>query len=377
MTKYCRTEDLKPDMVIAADVRSRSGQVIVKEGTVLTDRLIFRLKFYSIEQALVTIPAPTDKAAEPADARPSAEPAQPIEKPDMQAPSYSQKVVRSKEFMDFQIMYSRVIGAYRNVFDGFVFRQETPDYELLLSLTKDLYARCKTSLELFDMLHNMRSLEDSVYAHCLNVALISRRLGRWLKFSREDLDTVTLCGILHDIGKLSIPDEILNKPGKYTDEEFALVRTHPQAGYRLLSSLPLNPQVKMAALCHHERCDGSGYPNGIKQNGINTFTGIVAIADVYDAMTAARSYRAPLCVFEVIANFEKDGLSKYHPQLILTFLSHIANTYQSNRVMLNDGRTANIVMLNEKRLSRPIVQFTDGSCLDLTTEPDLFIKTVL
>lgn len=94
------------------------------------------------------------------------------------------------------------------------------------------------------MLHNMRSVEDSVYAHSLNVSLISRRLGRWLKFSPEELDTLTLAGALHDIGKLKIPAEVLNKPGKYTDEEFALVKQHPKFGYDILKSLPLDSHVK-------------------------------------------------------------------------------------------------------------------------------------
>ena len=102
---------------------------------------------------------------------------------------------------------------------------------------------------------------------------------------------------------------------------------------------------------------------------------IVAIADVYDAMTAARSYRSPLCPFEVISKFEEDGFQKYHTKYILVFLKQIASTYQSNRVILS-GCT--IVMLNQNALSRPIVQFDDKSCLDLSTASrDLYIKAVL
>jgi len=115
----------------------------------------------------------------------------------------------------------------------------------------------------------------------------------------------------------------------------------------------------------------------LSQSDIDEYAAIVSIADVYDAMTAARSYRAPLCVFQVINNFEHDGLSKYNPKFILTFLSHIAGTYQNNRVLLNDGRVANIVMLNRNRLSKPIIQLMDGSCIDLSTQPDLHIQSVL
>lgn len=222
----------------------------------------------------------------------------------------------------------------------------------------------------------MRSMEDSVYAHSLNVSLISRRLGRWLKFSPEELDTLTLAGALHDIGKLKIPAEVLNKPGKYTDEEFALV-SDIKIWLWHIKITPIRLSREKAVLCHHERSDGSGYPTGLSQSDIDEYAAIVSIADVYDAMTAARSYRAPLCVFQVINNFEHDGLSKYNPKFILTFLSHIAGTYQNNRVLLNDGRVANIVMLNRNRLSKPIIQLMDGSCIDLSTQPDLHIQSVL
>ena len=227
------------------------------------------------------------------------------------------------------------------------------------------------------MLHNMHSSKDSIYSHSFNVALICRQLGKWLKFDDQTLDTLTIAGLLHDIGKLKVPAEILDKPDKYTDEEFQLVKMHTQYGFDLLRSLPLDERIKKAALSHHERCDGTGYPMKLTQDDTDDFAMIVAIADVYDAMTTARSYRAPLCPFQVIDNFEKDGLQKYKPQFILTFLGHIAGTYQNHRVLLNDGRSANIVMLNQKHLSRPLVQLDDNSCIDLTTTPDLFIKAVL
>ena len=104
---------------------------------------------------------------------------------------------------------------------------------------------------------------------------------------------------------------------------------------------------------------------------------IVGIADVYDAMTAARSYRAPLCPFQVIANFEHDGYQKYNTRYILTFLKQIAAAYQNNRVILNDGRGCNIILLNQTALSKPMVQMDDGTIIDLNTNRDLYIKSVI
>lgn len=375
MIKTYAVKDLKPDMVTQEDVKTKGGQLIVPKGTALTSRLISRMAFYNIPSAVVLVPdteeVPESKAAaEPAPEAPEVKQSVPLA-------AYSQKVMQSKEFQRFQIDYSKTIASIHSVFDAYLLQGQNLDLDTILTETNELYHSCRTTLELFDMLHNMRSMEDSVYAHSLNVALIARRIGHWLKFDRETQDTLTLAGLLHDIGKLKIPPEILNKPGKFTDEEFALVKQHPKLGYDLLKSLPLDTRIKKAALSHHERCDGSGYPMGLTQDDTDDFAMIIAIADVYDAMTAARSYRAPLCPFQVIDNFEREGLSKYKPAYILTFLSHVASTYQNNRVMLSDGRTANIVMLNDKHLSKPIVQLLNGTCIDLSTEESLHIQALL
>ena len=152
---------------------------------------------------------------------------------------------------------------------------------------------------------------------------------------------------------------------------------HTQYGYDILEPLPIDDHVKKAALSHHERCDGSGYPMGIPKAVTDSCAMIVAIADVYDAMTAARSYRAPLCPFQVIEKFEKEGLQKYNPKYILTFLSQVAGTYQNSRVLLSDGRSASIVMINQQNLSKPIVRLDDSTCIDLSTQSDLGIQVVL
>ena len=129
--------------------------------------------------------------------------------------------------------------------------------ELLASVSK-LFKSRNTIIELFDMLFNMRVVDDAIYSHSINVGLVSRMIGRWLKLDSHDLDTLTLAGLLHDIGKVMIPEDVLTKPDKLTDEEFALIKRHPKLGYDILKNQPLDPHVKKAALMHHERCDGTG-----------------------------------------------------------------------------------------------------------------------
>lgn len=375
--KEYQTKDLLPGMVTATPVRTKRGQLIINPNVELTRTLISRLEFYGIasvqitegKQAAAPMETPKDPAYFPAKS--------PVSAPSpVSDASYSQKLKSSPEFQRFQVDFTLRSQDLKNCFDAYLSDGGTVNKEELLSKTISLVGPKQTTLDVFDMLHNMRQVNDSTYAHSLNVAIISRIIGKWLHFSNEELDTLTLAGLLHDIGKTKIPDEVLNKDGKLTDEEFQMIRNHPKYGYDILKSQPLNSHIKKAALMHHERCDGSGYPMGLTMEEIDDYALIIAIADVYDAMTAARSYRAPLCPFEVIAEFEKDGLQKYKPKYILTFLENIANAYQNNRVMLSDGTSARIVLLNHRRLSKPLVQLDDGACIDLEKSP-LYIKAII
>ena len=150
-------------------------------------------------------------------------------------------------------------------------------------------------------------------------------------------------------------------------------------GHKILKDTDLDLRIKLAALQHHERYDGSGYPRGLESDEIDTFASIVAIADVYDAMTAARSYRAPKCAFQVIAAFEDDGFQKYNPKVIFTFLQRVAACYNNSRVLLSDGTAGQIVYLNKNTLSRPIVDTVEHGLIDLSqsANKDLFIKAIL
>ncbi|MCI9446075.1 MAG: HD-GYP domain-containing protein [Lachnospiraceae bacterium] len=397
-------KDLEPGMITEEAIYTSRGQLVMEEGTVLTAELISRLSFYSIYDANVkdtegtsekamssdgdniqeTADTPAEATDEPEkaantpnQAAQAAEPANPASSLTSDV-FYSQKVKSQPEFLEFQITYNKEVNSIKEIFDSVIKNPAAPiDFHQILSDFTELIASCRTTVALFDKLHNMRQDEDSVYAHCLNVALISRMMGKWLKLDDSERDILTLCGLFHDIGKISIPNEILNKPDKYTDEEFALIQQHPLFSYKLLKQQPIDERIKQAALQHHERWDGSGYPQKIAGDTLDDFAAIVAIADVYDATTAARSYRPPLCPFQAISMFEKDGLQKYHPKYILTFLNRIATTYQHNRILLNNGHSANIVMINPSNLTRPMIQTDDGTVIDMLDNPEMEIIKII
>ena len=127
---------------------------------------------------------------------------------------------------------------------------------------------------------------------------------------------------------------------------------------------------------HHERCDGSGYPLGIMGPQIPTFARMVSIADVYDAMTSKRVYRGPLCPFKTIEIFEEEGIQKYDPQFVITFMENVVNTYLLNSVRLSNGLVGTIVFINKDRLSAPTVK-TDTDFIDLSRTPTIKIEAII
>lgn len=379
-------KELTPGMITLETVLTPHGQELCQKGEELTRQLINRMKLYRVEYVFVEgedpvsdteeispSPTPVVETPEPIKEAPKAHPKTHIE----ETKTHSQKIASSNEFRTFQIEYFEAINELKIIFKEITEEKKPLDSARLLRIVSPLYLGLNTITELFDMLHHMRSIKDTVFCHSLNVALISRMIGRWLHFEKHDLDILTLAGLLHDIGKGMIPNEILEKPSSLTLEEYELIKKHPKFGYDILKNQNLDSRIKKAALMHHERCDGTGYPSGLESDLIDDFAMIVAIADVYDAMTATRAHRSPLCPFQVIATFEDDGYQKYHPKYLLTFLKQIAKTYQSNRVILNDGRACNIIMLNSNSLSQPIVQFDDNTCIDLSAQRELYITALL
>ncbi len=369
-------DKLEPGMIVAEPVVTKRGQTIIKNGETLTAQQIAKLTFYKIEEATVEEPV-VEEEPEPIES----EPDEILEKIDNYVStqiSYSQRLKGSPKFQKFQSDYALNTSYLKENFEAIIAGGGAECCDLMLENCESLF-KSRTTIELLDMLSNIRNLEDPIYAHSLNVALISRSIGKWLQLPKKDLNVLTLAGLLHDIGKTQIPDEIVYKPGKYTDEEYEIMKTHPVLGKKLLNNKGFDPRILYAALQHHERGDGSGYPRGLEEDEIDDFASIVAIADVYDAMTNARSHRDPLCSFQVIAEFEKNGLHLYNPKYILVFLQRIANTYNNSRIMLNNAKTGRVVYINKTDLSRPVIQLDNGDIINLADSifNDLYIKSTL
>ena len=360
--------DLVPGMVTAEDIFTYNNQLIIAKNTPLTDSIITRLEFYSVMSVRIDDTQPIHDT--------SATPPEEAQSHPTEQMSYSEQIQSSPQFKEFKEKAEITVDDLRNNINNIVEKGTAIDIDESLEKVAKVFESGNGNLGFFDMLHNMRQYDDLTYMHMMNVSLICRVLAKWLHFSDEDVELATLCGLFHDIGKLTIPDHIIKKPFKLTDEEYHIIQQHTRKGYDILMNQDIDEHVKLSALMHHERCDGSGYPLGLKGDKIDKFAKIVAIADVYDAMTAARVYRGPLCPFAVIEVFEKEGLQRYETEYILCFLENVVLSYMNNRVRLSDGREGEIVYINKNSLSKPLVK-CDNDFVDLAKESNLSIIEII
>ena len=132
------------------------------------------------------------------------------------------------------------------------------------------------------------------HGHSARVAEYSQKIARLSGKSDEECESIYFSALLHDVGKIGVPDNVLNKEGRLTDEEYAIIKTHPVIGEQILSSISNSPSLSIGAHYHHERYDGKGYPDGLKGADIPDIARIISVADAYDAMTSKRSYRDPM-----------------------------------------------------------------------------------
>lgn len=185
-----------------------------------------------------------------------------------------------------------------------LFQRSSTQSSLLTSIMATLYARSQETEE-----------------HAERIASLCREIGTVLVLSQKTMDNLALFSMLHDIGKIGIEDKILNKPGKLTDEEWLIMKRHPEIGFRIVMSAPELEEIAQYVLSHHERWDGKGYPRGLKGEEIPLISRILSVVDAYDAMTEDRVYRKAMLHEDALEEIKKNSGTQFDPQIVDIFLS--------------------------------------------------------
>ncbi|MFA9559010.1 HD-GYP domain-containing protein [Evansella sp. AB-rgal1] len=214
---------------------------------------------------------------------------------------------------------------------------------LAISLLISNYTiKYNSSIELTKTLANLLDSRDPYTAtHSENVANYSRIIAKKMKLTKNLQEAIYVGGLLHDIGKIVIPEQVLNKPDRLTDEEFSIIKQHPQIGYSTLKHIKPFQQsgILDMVLYHHERYDGKGYPKGLNGSEIPLVARIMAVADAFDAMTSKRVYREARDIEKVITEMEEKKGSQFDPEIITIFLEYIN---KNKEIFLNNTQEKSI-----------------------------------
>jgi putative nucleotidyltransferase with HDIG domain len=205
-------------------------------------------------------------------------------------------------------------------------------------------------------LTHMKKRDEYTTVHCMNVCILALTFGRSLGLERTKLDQLGLGALLHDIGKMHVPLEILNKPGKLTDEEFDIVKTHSMSGYNLLHQKEDMPrEVLDIVRSHHERINGRGYPDGLTGDLIDQLVQITSIVDVYDAITSDRCYHDGIAPHDALKNMFDWAGDNFAADLVEQFIKCLGIYPIGSMVELNTGHIGIVVSASEKTRLRPII----------------------
>ena len=208
---------------------------------------------------------------------------------------------------------------------------------------------------IFSCISFPRPMDEGLQRHSLNVAMMNGMIGEWLGLSRDDIETLVMAGLLHDIGKTQIPEEILNAPRRLTPEEFKIMKRHPVYSDKMLGN-QFGEAVRDAARHHHEKLTGDGYPDGLKGDELSLFTRITAVSDIYDAMVSKRSYKEANLPFHVFDMFYEEEFKGLDRKLIMTFLKNMRRQYQNKKVIMSDGRVGKIRYIPVNDAEHPVIE---------------------
>lgn len=351
---YITRKHLRPGMILARDITlynlSNFNTLLLTKGQILNNTYIKRIAYHNIEGAYVESEAFADINVEP----------------------YIDDKLTSDSLSQINDIY-------------FEFRMSsgkitTNNIKKLSSIVDGLITELLDKDDLSYNVVDFKNYDTYTFQHCLNVAILSISTGISLKLSERQLHDLGMAGLLHDIGKMTIPVEILNKPGKLTDEEYEIMKTHPINAAELLKNYVSNDIIR-AIEGHHEKLDGTGYPYGRKADNIHYYSKILAICDVYDALTSDRSYRKAAFPSEVIEYIMGCGDTHFDHEILSHFIKIIVAYPVGTFVKLSNDKLAVVVKNYTENIMRPIIRIinpdgTVGDDIDLLFDNDYMNITI-
>jgi HD-GYP domain-containing protein (c-di-GMP phosphodiesterase class II) len=333
-----------PGMIMAETLFNEYGAAIVSETTILDEHIIRKLKNLGIPQIRIQ--------------------------------NESQDTINASSSELFKAQYNENVEVVKEVLHD-ISAGKSLDIKKVESISDSIYARINENRDIVRCICDIRNVDEYTYVHSINVSLLSMLIGRWMKMSNQNIKELVQAGMLHDVGKSMIDPDIVYKKGALTPYEFDLMKKHAVYGYRAVENIPgISKDVCLGILMHHERNDGSGYPVGMKGTNIHEYAKIIAVADVYDAMTSNRVYKDREPPFNVFDIMENKSFGVLDPVVTNAFLSNIAAYYIGDLVQLSNGMLGEIVFINSRHVSQPVIKAGEAY-IDLSVNTDIKIAELI
>lgn len=356
---------LVPGCVLLRDVKGKTNRPIIPQNTVLTEEHIRVLHNFLVDQVDVS-----ERLSDGQLFRPNPVKEEKIE----ESKSQPTDNVTSLTFKDH---YISVVEEYKKLFDSW--KNNTPiDSLAVRNLILPLIDRMDDIGSAVYTLHQYVDKKDYFYHHSVAISILSAYLGKKMGYQKGEWFQIGLAGLLSDAGMARLDSFAFKKEGSLTNDELAEIRKHPTYSYRMIEQIASIPYtVKLAVLQHHERIDGSGYPLGLSKEKIHSYARIIAVCDIYHAMTSERLYRKKQSPFKVIEELQKEQFSKLDPRVVQIFVKAIANFSMGTKVLLSNDQIGEIIFIEPHNPTRPIVKLDNGDITTLRNQPDLHIIEIL
>lgn len=359
-------ECVKDGCFLGKTIFDNNGRILLRDGIKLNSNLLRRVKQLGIYSIYIT-----DEHSQK-------------EIEDVIKPEIRQKSVRIiKDTFSNMQKYVYNIGPSKFSNDALKERESyfSSIKEVAEELLDDILGRKNIMINLVDI----KSMDNYTYQHCVNVSVLALILGVQLQLRKSELLDLCIGSLLHDIGKVLIPKEILNKNGILTSEEFETIKAHSDKGYDYLKgSLEISPQARVIVLQHHEKVNGTGYPEGRNGDKITKLSKIVAIADVYDALTSDRPYRKAMSPNEALEYIFASGGTHFDYEIVKAFASVVIPYPEGTLVELSSGDIGVVEEVYPHYPLRPKLKIIKssikskvGTLIDLVSELDLVINGVV
>jgi putative nucleotidyltransferase with HDIG domain len=339
LTRILKLTNCREGDILAADITNSNGVTLVSKGTVMNDYLKSKLTAYGICTVKI----------------------------------YNKLLTTSN---NLQNVYIEAISHTKKIFYELVSGKPL-NYQNVSCVVEKIFKSTDEYAQIIQCLEQINSMDEYTYTHSVNVAFYSMLIAKWLELSDRKVKTAIKAGLLHDIGKIKIPNEILNKKASLTREEFEIIKEHTILGYEMLKDVnEIDTEIKKAVLLHHERIDGSGYPYHFYSDNLNLYSKLVAIADVFDAMTSDRVYKSRSTPFEAFEMFMSTGVGIFDIKILKVFLNKLSGYLVGSRVLLSNGKTGEIVYIPLQNITYPIIR-VESEYMDLSQHEEMKIISMM